>query len=59
MESDTLPQWIYQRFAKDNLTYGNREWYELSDDDRLFWEHEAQAVRRAVARNGFKADDNG
>lgn len=48
-DTDTLPAWLAQRF--DPRGPG---WDALSDDDRAYWEHQARAVRRAVARNGFK-----
>lgn len=44
---DTLPQWLCGRF-------GDEPWIDLDEADRSFWEHEAAAVRRAVARGGFK-----
>jgi hypothetical protein len=50
-ESDTLPAWLYQRFMPDGTGWDN-----LDDDQRSYWEHQARAVRRTVARNGFKAD---
>lgn len=50
--NDTLPQWLYVRFGKGGLG-----WHELDADTRSWWAHEAQAVRRAVARNGFKQPD--
>ena len=50
-ESDTLPAWLYQRFMPDGTGWDN-----LDDDQRSYWEHQARAVRRAVARNGFKAE---
>lgn len=46
---DTLPAWLYQRFNRVAPP-----WTSLSDADRSFWEHEAAAVRRAVARDGFR-----
>lgn len=46
---DTLPQWLYWRFAQDACPWG-----ELSEGDQLKWVYEAEAVRRAVARGGFK-----
>lgn len=49
---DTLPEWLYQRFA------GNRPyapaWNTLSDGDRDYWTRWADAVRRAAERSGFK-----
>ncbi|MGW5477657.1 hypothetical protein [Streptomyces sp. NPDC004008] len=47
---DTLPAWLLQRFDPRSP-----DWDALSDDDRAYWEHHARAVRRAVARGGFKA----
>ncbi|MCF0086686.1 MULTISPECIES: hypothetical protein [unclassified Streptomyces] len=49
---DTLPEWLYQRFAKYR-THAPA-WSALTDDDQSYWVHEAAAVRRAVARGGFK-----
>jgi hypothetical protein len=46
---DTLASWLYQRFMSHGVGWDN-----LSDDDRQYWEHQASAVRRAVARGGFK-----
>lgn len=50
--SDTLPEWLYQRFAKyrENAPL----WSQMTDNLRSYWNHEADAVRRAVARSGFK-----
>lgn len=50
---DTLAAWLYQRFA---VIHGAPPWDLLSDDSRAYWEHHARAVRRAVARGGFKTD---
>ncbi|MFF8997115.1 hypothetical protein ACF1GW_30725 [Streptomyces achromogenes] len=49
---NTLPAWLHQRFG----TRGQhaQTWEQMSDDDRAYWEHHARAVRRAVARSGFK-----
>lgn len=52
---DTLPEWLYWRFACDR----NVPWDELHDDIRSYWAHEAAAVRRAVARGGFKNPEAG
>lgn len=49
---DTLPAWLYQRFA---VIHGAPAWDRVADDQRAYWEHQARAVRRAVARGGFKA----
>src|ERR1044072_5234559 len=46
---DTLPQWLYKRFGSRRF-----RWDELDEADTSYWEHEAAAVRRAVARNGFR-----
>lgn len=67
---DTLPQWLYKRFGRGvpNFqgefvwgndyapTYGQSrcDWADLSAGDQEYWQHDAAAVRRAVARNGFK-----
>lgn len=48
-EADTLAPWLYQRFMN-----GGVGWDRLDEDDRSYWEHHARAVRRAVARGGFK-----
>jgi hypothetical protein len=50
--ADTLPHWLYVRFGKGPLG-----WHELDPDTRSWWVHEAAAVRRAVARDGFKKED--
>jgi hypothetical protein len=47
---DTLPAWLYQRYAVGHIL----PFEALAEADRTFWEHEAAAVRRAVARGGFK-----
>lgn len=49
---DTLSAWLYQRFA---VIHGAPAWDRLADGDRAYWEHHAEAVRRAVSRGGFKA----
>jgi hypothetical protein len=48
---DTLAEWLYQRFMP---TATRDSWAAMDDDDRAYWEHHAAAVRRAVARGGFK-----
>lgn len=48
-EPDTLPAWLYQRFMP-----AGEGWDSLDDGQRSYWEHQARAVRRAVARDGFK-----
>lgn len=48
--ADALPEWLYQRFDRQRVG----AWSDLSDEDRAYWAHEAAAVRRAVARGGFK-----
>lgn len=52
--ADTLPAWLYQRFARFRPG-GPENWGDVSSDGRAYWAHEAAAVRRAVARGGFKA----
>ena len=53
-DADTLPAWLYQRFA---VIHGLPAWDVIADDVRAYWEHQARAVRRAVARGGFKIAD--
>lgn len=50
--ADTLAHWLSRRF---DVNAG--AWDAMSDDDRSYWEHEAEAVRRAVARGGFRTAD--
>jgi hypothetical protein len=49
-QPDTLAPWLYWRFGRDPL---GAPWESLDEDYRSRWEHEAEAVRRAVARGGF------
>ena len=49
MAEDTLPQWLQWRFRKAQY-----DWDQLTESDHDYWRHEAAAVRRAVARDGFK-----
>jgi hypothetical protein len=49
---DTLPAWLYTRF---NESLAAPAWDRLTEVDRTYWAHHAAAVRRAVARGGFKA----
>lgn len=55
---DTLPEWLYWRFGGRGDGHAPA-WDELTSDDRTYWEHEAAAVRRAVARGGFKSSTSG
>lgn len=48
-EPDTLPQWLRDRYGEDV-----GPWEYLTDDTRSYWRHEADAVRRAVERGGFR-----
>ncbi len=48
-EADTLAPWLYRRFMVAGVG-----WDQLDEDDRSYWEHHARAVRRAVARGGFR-----
>lgn len=47
---DTFAPWLAQRFDPQGAPWGG-----MSEDDRSYWEHHAAAVRRAVARGGFKS----
>ncbi|MFG6300178.1 hypothetical protein [Streptomyces rochei] len=49
---DTLAAWLFQRFY-----LGSEPWERLDEDNRSYWEHEARAVRRAVARGGYKTEE--
>lgn len=51
-EPGTLAAWLYSRFAN---ALDAPAWDLLTEADRAYWEHQARAVRRAVARGGFKA----
>lgn len=55
MTEDTLAEWLHFRFARC-VSESRTSWGDLSEEDRAFWEHEAKAVRRAVARGGFKKE---
>jgi hypothetical protein len=46
---DTLAQWLFKRFGMVRM-----DWGDLSEDGTSYWEHEADAVRRAVDRGGFR-----
>ncbi|MFG2359412.1 hypothetical protein [Streptomyces sp. NPDC048521] len=48
-ETDTLPAWLHWRFGSHG-----QPWSDVPDEDKALWEYQARAVRRAVARNGFK-----
>jgi hypothetical protein len=45
----TLPAWLHWRFGPHG-----QPWADVPDEDKTLWEHQARAVRRAVARGGFK-----
>lgn len=49
MEDDTLAEWLWWRFGDPSP-----HWSKLNDDERAYWLHEADAVRRAVLRGGFR-----
>ncbi|MFC7880451.1 hypothetical protein ACFUVV_00985 [Streptomyces sp. NPDC057376] len=48
-ETDTLAAWLHWRFGPHG-----QPWADVLDEDKALWEHQARAVRRAVARGGFK-----
>lgn len=52
-EKDTLAEWLYNRFYFPKMV----QWADFSDEEKSYWEHEANAVRRAVARGGFKESE--
>lgn len=53
---DTMAQWLRWRYGSRPYTTGDpsKGWDDLSVTDKAYWEHEAAAVKRAVARGGFK-----
>jgi hypothetical protein len=53
---DTFPQWLYQRMGVSRWRTDDpsRGWDGLSEEDKAYWIHEAAAIRRAAARDGFK-----
>ena len=67
VHDDSLPEWLFYRFhnpgrddeisLKPTKGDGGAAWAALASEDRLYWQHEARAVRRAVERNGFKNYD--
>ena len=54
MAENTLGQWLYRRYGMQGLF--PLTWLEISKDYQDYWEHEAQAVTRAVARGGFNRE---
>lgn len=54
---DTLPEWLFHRFGRTLERPSPGTWDELEEVDKEFWKHEADAVRRAVGRGGFKTSD--
>lgn len=51
-KKDTLAEWLYNRFH-----LGANPWETVGEATQSYWEHEAAAVRRAVARGGFKESE--
>jgi hypothetical protein len=49
---DTLAEWLFHRFGRNGAK--GLDWSKISEEDVKYWHHEADAVRRAVARGGFK-----
>lgn len=54
--ADTLGEWLFWRYHPMRPIPDSPAWHKLADADRAYWEHEAEAVRRAVDRGGFKAE---
>lgn len=50
---DTLAEWLYARFDHSLI-----DWENMLPEDQEKWRHDARAVRRAVARGGFKSSDS-
>lgn len=51
---DTLPMWLFYRFDDGRSGDKGKGWNSLPQEDKDYWKHEAEAVRRAVERGGFK-----
>lgn len=51
---DTLAHWLFHRFAWRYYQTVDVTWLDLDEADRMYWQHEADATRRAVERGGFK-----
>lgn len=54
---DTLAQWLFKRFGHYRPEFADEVWGHLNEENKAYWEHEADAVRRAVGRGGFKLTD--
>lgn len=70
MDEDTFAQWLFYRFQHGGIVVTEPgptatdvhirkgddgvAWRALPEETRLFWQHEADAVRRAAERGGFK-----
>lgn len=55
MAEVSLAEWVFYRFSAsvvDRSEDGGAAWEALDEDSRLHWQHEADAVRRAVERDG-------
>lgn len=46
--TDSFAQWMYERYGRPATV--DEVWEDLDPFDQDYWEHEAAAVRRAVAR---------
>jgi hypothetical protein len=57
--ADTLPEWLHNRFGPHLHGGDFLPWALTEESDRSYWEHQAAAVRRAVARGGFKTPAGG
>lgn len=54
---NTMAQWLYERYGNATGT-GDGPWEQLHPGTQAYWEHEARAVERAVARGGFKPGES-
>lgn len=56
MATDTLAEWLYARFfqGRTDSDHFGLPWDDLPPETRDHVRHEADAVRRAVGRGGFK-----
>lgn len=61
MATDTLAEWLYARFfqSRADSDHFGLPWDDLPPETRDHMRHEADAVRRAVGRGGFKVSQGG
>lgn len=52
-DQNTFAEWLYNRMSV-HMARSRPAWRDLTEEDRSYWEHEAQAVGRAYMRGGYK-----